>query len=383
MNKYKKIAVISIIICMAFSSIAWGDTGNILKLSHLSSLTGHTLGLNNMEFNSTGNLLLSSGKKGEVFLWNIETGIGKKIIEYNGINRSAIFSKDDKYIITSGDYGYVDGWMINIQDTNTGEIVDSIRLYADEGSHSQYIDKIDLSATALEISLDSKTLIIGCNEQGFNSFSSIRYYDIENKREISKFNVDGVIELMEYHPSKEIFAYISSYISSGEYAALTVRDKNTNKILMSTQDRLNLSSNNRYDLKFSPDGKYMAVVSYQRDEAQLLIFDTENNYQQIFSDTIYGQVYPMSGKISFSDKDKLLIVGDKLYFYEKGFVKLDEEISTSIHGQNDIGILSPTTEYMAITNGSQINIYRSEIANLIDKPKNLIAKPSDQQVQLT
>lgn len=382
MRKYIRVAIISIIISIALTSIVFANENERIKLTPFINLTGHSSGIYHMEFNSSGDKLISCSYNGDLFLWNIETGIGSRIDDYSGLRGSSIFSKNGNYLISSGEYGYIIGDVVNIHDPNTGKLVDSIELYADEGSHSPYIDKKNLPATALGITPDSKTLIIGCDEHRFNPYSSIRYYDIDLKKEVFKFNVNGVVRTIENHPNKDIFAYITSDVSSDGYIAITIRDRETAKILMNVTDSLKLSTHTRYDLKFSPNGKYLAAVSYQNTEAQLVIFDIEDSYKQAHSDIIYGKATPMNGKLSFSSDGKLLIVGNKLYSIEDEIKEIQGEISGGTYGKNSIGVLSPDDKYIAITSGSDIIVYKSEIINKVESQIKLIANGTDSTVHL-
>lgn len=276
--------------------------------------SGHSETVANLEFNQTGNHLLSCGYDGLAILWDVAKE--KSIIQFDhgkGIS-SAILSKNEKLIATFG--------------------VGVLKLWDSENGDLLFIKRIKSSIANIRFSYDGNKIIIG----GWND-STVNVFDTKTGSELLSLKLNGNIEKVEVNRD-------SNHI-------LVIRTETKDKIKNSIVEIIDIQNRvieHRFPpsqfiklASFSPDGKYI-VIKYDYDATRVYVLKTYAKVFQVPAYAIETYNFTADGKIfmvangsdlktydceSWKRKDSISISYGKTNLYTKS----DELLTISEDGR--------------------------------------------------
>jgi WD40 repeat protein len=291
MKTFKTLVICSIMfVCLLFVSnpsiFAEGET----ELPLFNTLNGY--GVNKIRMSPDGSMLLATGSAFDTYLWNVNSGISKKIsipphTRTENVN-DATFSPDGTIFALSAGY---ESYGIHLFDSKSGELKNTIKL------KDPYIG-------ALSFTPDSKSIIAQVSDGN----RSIKTINISTSAELLKLDLTSYANRISHHPQNDEFAVLLSDPQN----SVQIRNENTGAIIKTLND---FSAGFVFsDMGFSQDGNYFVVSHNGEKSSETVLFNAKDGYKQI-------AVINESGSISFSKDGKLLILGDKVYTVEEGFTQ--------------------------------------------------------------
>ncbi|SFK76196.1 Copper amine oxidase N-terminal domain-containing protein [Paenibacillus sp. 1_12] len=266
------------------SIFAEGET----ELPVFNTLKGY--GVSKVKMSPDGSMLLATGSAFDTYLWNVNSGISKKInipphTRTENVN-DATFSPDGTMFALSAGY---ESYGIHLFDSKSGELKNTIKL------KDPYIG-------ALSFTSDSKSIIAQVSDGN----RSIKTINITTSAELLKLDVTSNASRISHHPQNDEFAVLLSDSQS----IVQIRNENTGAIIKTLND---FTAGFLFsDMGFSQDGNYFVVSHNGGKNSETIVFNAKDGYKQI-------AVIKESGNISFSKDGKLLILGDMVYTVEEGF----------------------------------------------------------------
>ena len=253
-------------------------------------------------------LLIRNGNSSSVYLYRINDGIKKELME--GSPRfygSMCFNAD--------------GSMIAINTQGQSESIAESKIYIIDAKSGEVVKETGVINTNFEAPMvfdnDNNLLIATSAGEGYYSktYNGINVFNLQTESVLRRF--EGLTVLF---CQNSINSHITSLSADGKLRIFDGKTGGSIKTLEISSAFNGYSSS----IAYSPNGKYLVVSSSDKT----IIFDAENNYNKI-------REVDSQGRISYNTDSDILVVGNTVYFAADDFTKY-----TRIRDRHDIDVNS-------------------------------------------
>jgi len=207
--------------------IAWGGNSYDIKIKGEPSLKGHIGSINSIDFNKSGNLLLSGSSDHNIKLWDVKNStLLRTFSEHITVTRDVKFTPDGKSVISAED-DYLVYWR-NAVSGSIGKLL----LYG----HTNTVNSVDINS-------DMSRIISGSQD------NTIKVWDAISGDLINTLNEHTAsVREVEFSPVSNQFASCSA-----DYSVKIWSPDNLQSI-----KSLEGHEGSLYSISFHPSGKYLA-----------------------------------------------------------------------------------------------------------------------------
>lgn len=302
--------------------------GNI-DLKPVATFEGHREAVTSLSFNPDGKTLATASQDNTVRLWNLDENLKNSVVRIlgnNSLNRKAVFSPDKESLALLRNDGKIDLWNLSSGEKNLFGAPDEYTLgisFSPDGKTIASISRDNATITLrdfkgklvktlrdsaletkegfltrIDFSADGKTIAVA------DSDDMIKLWNLDKASFITLNPKADSVNCLKFSPDGKILAIASEEITEETTAAnSTIQLWNLEGQLL---ERLEGYSQFDQTLQFSPDGKSLAFLASKNDQQTILLWNFGIwkfvNYQLL---PLKGHAQPVTS-INFSRDGKMI-----------------------------------------------------------------------------